>query len=71
MRILAWVLQAVIAFYYLMVIGGGEFLLRLMRHESLPAKVRGVSFAMTLVLVLIRWRIASKSGSASQFASRA
>ena len=55
----------------LMVIAGGEALFRLMRHESLPAKVRGIAFAMALVLVLIRWRIAPRGRSSSQSASRA
>ena len=53
------------ALVVLLVIGGGELVLRLMRHETLPAKVRGVFFAMTLVLVLIRWRVTPRSGSAS------
>jgi len=55
----------------LMVIAGGEALFVLARHQSSVAKVRGVVFAMALVLVLIRWRIAPRSGSAPQFASRA
>jgi 4-amino-4-deoxy-L-arabinose transferase-like glycosyltransferase len=55
----------------LTVIAGGEALFRLMRHESLPTKVRSVFFAMALVLVLIRWRIAVRGRSASQSARRA
>jgi hypothetical protein len=55
----------------LTVIAGGEALFRSMRHESLPTKVRGALFAMALVLVLIRWRIAPKRRSGSQFANRA
>jgi len=55
----------------LMIIAGSEALFMLARHQSSVAKVRGVVFAMALVLVLIRWRIAPRSGSAPQFASRA
>ena len=55
----------------LMVIAGGEALFMLARHQSSVAKVRGVLFVMALVLVLIRWRMAPRSGSAPQFASRA
>jgi hypothetical protein len=55
----------------LMAIAGGEALFRLVRHESLPAKVRGVLFAMALVLVLIRWRNTRAGGSESQVSSLA
>ncbi len=55
----------------LMVIAGGEALFMLARHQSSVAKVRGVLFVMALVLVLIRWRMAPRSDSAPQFASRA
>ncbi len=55
----------------LMIIAGGEALFILARHQSSVARVRGVLFVMALVLVLIRWRMAPRSGSAPQFASRA
>ena len=55
----------------LMVIAGGEALFILARHQSSVARVRGVLFVMALVLVLIRWRMAPRSGSAPQIASRA
>lgn len=44
----------------LMVIAGGEALFMLVRHQSSVAKIRSVFFAMALVLVLIRWRIAPR-----------
>jgi hypothetical protein len=55
----------------LMIIAGSEALFMLARHQSSVARVRGVLFVMALVLVLIRWRMAPRSGSAPQFASRA
>ena len=55
----------------LMIIAGGEALFILARHQSSVARVRGVLFVMALVLVLIRWRMAPRSDSAPQFASRA
>jgi hypothetical protein len=41
----------------LMTIAGGELLYRLVRHEALPATVRGVLLVMLVVVAVLRWRI--------------
>ncbi len=56
----------------LMIIAGGELLYRLLRHEALPATVRGVLLVMLVVVAVLRWRIVPLTRPAtSQMSSRA